>query len=397
MAFRKNVCHNDTIMKKNDSLKFVFAGGGTGGHIYPGLAIADELRALTLEKGQKIEILWLGNSAGMDKKLVEESGSVDFFRGIPSGKLRRYFSLKNFLDIFKIGAGFFCSFFTLLRFRPVAVFSKGGFVSVPPCLAAHFLKIPVLTHECDFTPGLATRINSRFAKRILVSYEETKSFLSKNVREKAISTGNPVRPAFYSADFQKGKSFLFSNRNDYSPTKPILLVLGGSLGAHQINELVSNELDWLVERFNVVHQCGARDEAQMKRDVAGYFLHPFIYKEMPDVIASADVVLSRAGANSIWECAVLGKPLVLLPLTGSGTRGDQVDNARFFEKAGAAKILLGEDVNSQKLREVLLSLLDEKTRHEMAEKSLALANGAFTDGKRPAQKIAEIVLETALE
>ncbi len=368
----------------------VFAGGGTGGHIYPGLAVCDELRALSEKNNQKIKIVWLGNSSGMDKNLVEKSASVDQFGGIPSGKFRRNFSLKNFIDLFKIFAGLIKSFFVLLKLRPQVLFSKGGFVSVPPCMAASFLKIPVFTHECDFTPGLATRLNAKFASKILVSYEETKSYLPSGKRDKALVTGNPVRPVFYNTNPEAGKKFLFSERSDYNPQKPILLVLGGSLGAHQINELVAENLDWLTERFNVVHQCGAKDADSMPTNHPGYFLHPFIYKEMSDVISAADIVLSRAGANSIWECSVLGKPMVLIPLCGSGTRGDQVDNAHFFEEKGAAIVLLGEYAEADYLKSALERMCDSTFRM-----NASLASKSLSEGKRPAQKIAELVWEAA--
>lgn len=376
-------------MKKSENT-FVFAGGGTGGHIYPGLAVCDELRSLAEKNNQEIKIIWLGNSSGMDKNLVEKSGSVDLFVGIPSGKLRRYFSLKNFSDLFKIFAGLVKSFFVLLRLRPAILFSKGGFVSVPPCVAARFLRIPVFTHECDFTPGLATRLNSKFASKILVSYDETKSFLPKEKRELAVVTGNPVRPVFYNTNPEEGRKFLFSERSDYDPEKPLLLVLGGSLGAHQINELVASNLDWLAERFNVVHQCGAKDADSMPKNHPGYFLHPFIYKEMSDVISAADIVLSRAGANSIWECSVLGKPMVLIPLCGSGTRGDQVDNARFFEERGAAIVLLGEYAESDYLKGALERMCDKDFRSKAS-----LASQALSQGKRPARKIAELLWQSS--
>ena len=164
---------------KNNSTKIVFAGGGTGGHIYPGLAIADEIRVLFAKNDQSVRIYWFGNSSGMDRTIVQKSASADKFYGIPSGKLRRYFSLLNFIDVFKIIAGFFVSFFHLLVLRPKVVFSKGGFVSVPPCVAARLLGIPVFTHECDFTPGLATKINSRFATKILVSSNRQLNFCRK--------------------------------------------------------------------------------------------------------------------------------------------------------------------------------------------------------------------------
>jgi UDP-N-acetylglucosamine--N-acetylmuramyl-(pentapeptide) pyrophosphoryl-undecaprenol N-acetylglucosamine transferase len=376
-------------MKKNKNI-FVFAGGGTGGHIYPGLAVADELRTMAEKNGREIKIIWLGNSVGMDKDLVEKSGSVDEFIGIPSGKLRRYFTFKNFVDCFKILTGCIKSFFILLKLKPSVLFSKGGFVSVTPCFAASLLRIPVFTHECDFTPGLATRINSRFASKILVSYEETKFYLPKAKREKALVTGNPIRPAFYEANPEKGRNFLFENRSDYDENKPVLLVLGGSLGAHQINELVAKNIDWLTQRFNVVHQCGAKDSDIMPVNKPGYFLHTFIYNEMCDVISCSDIVLSRAGANSIWECSALGKPMILIPLCGSGTRGDQVDNAHFFENKGAAIVLLGEYAESDYLKSALEKMLEPEYR---ANSSLVSKN--LSEGKRPAHKIAEIVWEAA--
>ena len=214
-------------MKKSENT-FVFAGGGTGGHIYPGLAVADELRALASRQNKQIKIIWLGNSSGMDKDLVEKSCSIDTFIGIPSGKLRRNFSLKNFTDLFKIFAGFVKSFFVLAKIRPAVLFSKGGFVSVPPCMAAALLKIQVFTHECDFTPGLATRLNSKFATKILLTYEETKKYLGEAKAKRALVTGNPVRPAFYSTNPENGRKFLFEGRADYNPQKPVLLVLGGA-------------------------------------------------------------------------------------------------------------------------------------------------------------------------
>ena len=163
---------------KQPCITVAFAGGGTGGHIYPGLAVADELRALAQQKNTSIKIIWIGFSKGMDRNIVQKSGSADVFKGIPCGKLRRYISIQNFFDIFKILAGISAAFFILLKAKPVLLFSKGGFVSVPPCIAAKLLKIPVFTHECDFTPGLATKINSRFAQKILLSYKETATYFS---------------------------------------------------------------------------------------------------------------------------------------------------------------------------------------------------------------------------
>ena len=370
------------------SIKIVFAGGGTGGHIYPGLAVADELKKIAEKNNLKIKIYWFGNSSGMDRTLVEKSGSADRFCAIPSGKLRRYFSIKNFFDVFKIIAGIAVSFFRLLFIRPAVVFSKGGFVSVPPCFAARILRIPVFTHECDFTPGLATKINSRFASKILVSYPETVKFLPKNKQSIAVVTGNPVRPVFYEADAQKGRKFLFEGKHT-DLKKPVLLVLGGSLGAHQLNELVVENLAWLTEHFNVVHQCGSKDASFVPSQTDSYFPYPFIYEQMPDVIACADVILSRAGANTVWESAVEKKPSVLIPLCGNGTRGDQVDNANFFKERGAAFVLTGNEAVFENLRNCLEKLLDKKERDLMSQKMAELASG-----KRASLKIAELIFKS---
>lgn len=370
------------------SIKIVFAGGGTGGHIYPGLAVADELKKIAEKNNLKIKIYWFGNSSGMDRTLVEKSGSADRFCAIPSGKLRRYFSIKNFFDVFKIIAGIVVSFFRLLFIRPAVVFSKGGFVSVPPCFAARILRIPVFTHECDFTPGLATKINSRFASKILVSYPETVKFLPKNKQSLAVVTGNPVRPVFYEADAQKGREFLFEGKNA-DLKKPVLLVLGGSLGAHQLNELVVENLVWLTEHFNVVHQCGSKDASFVPAQTDSYFPYPFIYEQMPDVIACADVILSRAGANTVWESAVEKKPSVLIPLCGNGTRGDQIDNANFFKERGAAFVLTGNEAVFENLRNCLEKLLDKNERDLMSQKMAELASG-----KRASLKIAELIFKS---
>ncbi len=383
------------FMEEKRKISIVFAGGGTGGHIYPGLAVAEELKALAAARGFEADISWMGNSSGMDKDIVSKSlggqGCISAFYGIPSGKLRRYFSLRNFLDAFKIVAGFFKSLFLLARLKPDALFSKGGFVSVPPCLAARILRIPYYTHECDFTPGLATRLNARGARKILLSYEQTAGYFKEGLAEKCVVTGNPVRPVFYAADdggAAAGRAFL--GLSD-SPGKPLLLVLGGSLGARQINGLVTENLDWLKERFIVVHQTGKAfaDEHPelMKRD-GDYLPYAFIYAEMPSVLKAADVVLSRAGANSIWECAVCRKPMLLVPLMGSGTRGDQVDNARFFARAGAALVLEGQDADSARLRAALEELHGAERRKEMSA-----AAGEVCGSSRPSLRIAEIILE----
>lgn len=383
-------------MKLNKNLVF-FTGGGTGGHIYPGLAVADELKSIAFSNNHNLEIGWIGCSKGMDKNIVEKAigvngkNTVDRFYGIPSGKLRRYFSLKNFSDLFRIAGGFFAAFSILKKNKPAVLFSKGGFVSVPPCLAARLLKIPVYTHECDFTLGLANRINFKSADFMFVSYEETKNRLSSENQKRVIVTGNPVRPVFYKTDNQKGFKFL---NIDGKKSKPVLLVLGGSSGARQINELVYENIDFLCDNFIVVHQTGLLNSDENHSSIFSekypdsYKPYNFIYQEMPDVVSAADVILSRAGANSIWEAAVLNKPMVLIPLCGNGTRGDQVDNAEFFKKNNAAEVLIGKDADSKHLVEALTKMLDESNREKMSKEIKKL-----TEGEIPAKKIADILFE----
>jgi UDP-N-acetylglucosamine--N-acetylmuramyl-(pentapeptide) pyrophosphoryl-undecaprenol N-acetylglucosamine transferase len=383
-------------MKLNQN-KIVFTGGGTGGHIYPGLAVADELKAISKSNNHQIEICWIGCSKGMDKNIVEKATgpdgkpTVDKFYGIPSGKLRRYFSMKNFSDLFRIAGGLFSAYHILRKERPAVLFSKGGFVSVPPCLAARFLHIPVFTHECDFTLGLANRINFKSADCMFVSYEDTKAKLSEADKKRVVVTGNPVRPVFYNTDALKGKAFLGIKDAE---KKPVLLVLGGSSGARQINELVYENIDFLCENYIVVHQTGLlnsddnRSNQLAQKYPESYKPYNFIYQEMPDVVSAADVILSRAGANSIWEAAVLNKPMVLVPLCGSGTRGDQVDNAEFFKNRGAAEMLLGAEADSEHLKESLTKMLDAEKRAEYSK-----AVEKLTQGEVPAKKIAQILFD----
>ncbi|NVP24495.1 undecaprenyldiphospho-muramoylpentapeptide beta-N-acetylglucosaminyltransferase [Treponema phagedenis] len=359
----------------------VFTGGGTGGHIFPGLAVAE---VMIQKKG--ISIVWIGGGKGADRSYVESGGLP--FKGIPAGKLRRYFSLQNFVDVFKVAAGFIKSLYLLATLKPAFVFSKGGFVSVPPCMAAKFLRIPVITHESDFTPGLATRLNSRSAAKIFVSYPETIQFLKKEQQGKAVYTGNPVRLDFYTAKADAGRSFLHIDTK-----KPLLFIQGGSLGARQINDLVFESISFLTEHFYVVHQCGAANVDQAKlikqkiHAADSYQYFPFIREEIPKVLAAADIVLSRAGANSIWECAAAGKPMVLVPLEKGSSRGDQLDNAAFFEKKGAAFVLSGKKTTAENLIALLQDLLHNPEKLRVAHEA-ALHLGK----QKPAEYIADLLI-----
>jgi UDP-N-acetylglucosamine--N-acetylmuramyl-(pentapeptide) pyrophosphoryl-undecaprenol N-acetylglucosamine transferase len=337
-------------------------GGGTGGHIYPGLAVVERLK--TRLEGRDFRIFWIGANTGMDRSIVEGAG-LEFF-GIPAGKLRRYASLKTIPDAFRVFAGFCAARRILKRQKVRLLFSKGGFVSVPPCAAAASLGIPVCTHESDFSPGLATRLNLRFVRRtggrVFVAYNDTRAFMPAALQDKITVSGNPVRSAFRHADPARGRAFL-----GLGPNERILLVLGGSQGAREVNALIRCALDDLRCHYTVVHQYGPEQEWDV-RQTDGYIPLPYIKDEMPHVLAAAELVVGRSGAGTVWESAVLGKPMILIPLCGSGTRGDQVENARFFEREGAALVLSGADAAGENLARLAGELVaDTARRNGMAE------------------------------
>jgi UDP-N-acetylglucosamine--N-acetylmuramyl-(pentapeptide) pyrophosphoryl-undecaprenol N-acetylglucosamine transferase len=388
-------------------IQIAFTGGGTGGHIYPGLAVAEELK--TRLAGQEYRIFWIGSDKGMDRSIVEGAG-LEFF-GIPAGKLRRYFSLRTIPDVFKVAAGFFAARSVLKKQRADILFSKGGFVSVPPCAAAASLGIPVYTHESDFTPGLATRLNLRFVQRtggrVFTAYTDTVNFLPAAVRDRVTVSGNPVRAAFRSSAFRSttfrnaasrsaadpaaGRAFL-----GLGPQERILLVLGGSQGAAEVNTLIRDSLDSLRRYYTVVHQYGPEQQWDMQRiepseegapsgEGGGYIPLPYIKDEMSHVLAAAELVVGRSGAGTVWESAALGKPMILIPLSGSGTRGDQVENARFFEREGAAQVLSDGDgpAGSEKLSRMVSAIAeDHRLRGAMAEaaKRIGSLDGAAIIG-----------------
>ncbi len=369
----------------------VFTGGGTAGHVFPGLAIVESLP-------EDVEVVWLGSKNGRDASFVSTLPRVKFI-AIPSGKYRRYFSFRNVVDVFKVICAFFASLFILLKLKPVLLFSKGGFVSTPPCIAAYVLHIPVITHECDSSPGLATKINAYFAKKILTSYPQTTSFLNLRHRSKVIYTGNPVRSIFFKASTGKTKDILGE-----VPSKPILLVLGGSLGAEQINELIYANINELLKHFVVVHQSGEGNIEkaktvlnELKKDDDGrgasisYHPYAFIGEELPDLILSASIVVSRSGSNALWELAILGAPMVLIPLEKGSSRGDQVENALFFSEEGAAIVLRSSDLNGDVFLNTLIDLKnDEAKRKLLGENAKRLSNRDVN------KKIVDIIKQEAM-
>jgi UDP-N-acetylglucosamine--N-acetylmuramyl-(pentapeptide) pyrophosphoryl-undecaprenol N-acetylglucosamine transferase len=359
-----------------------FTGGGTWGHVFPGLAVIERLRA----RGFRGRIVWLGSRKESDRAAVEAAG-VEYL-AIPSGKLRREASLENLLDAFRVAAGWLSSLRALRALRPALLFSKGGYVSVPPCAAAAALGLPCWTHESDLSPGLATRLNARWAERVLLAWEATRASLSAASRPRAVVVGNPVRRAVREGDAARGRAFLGAPAG-----LPIVLFLGGSQGARQVNELALAVLPGLAGRAFVVHQtgesAGGSDAASAAAACAeGYRAFAYIRAEMADIMAAADIVVGRAGAGMLWECSALGKAMVLVPLSGQGTRGDQVENARFFSAAGAARVLDGSNATPERLAAELDSLLDDaEARRSLGEAARSLA------GQDAAEATASLILE----
>jgi UDP-N-acetylglucosamine--N-acetylmuramyl-(pentapeptide) pyrophosphoryl-undecaprenol N-acetylglucosamine transferase len=316
---------------------FFFTGGGTGGHVYPGLAVYEALVGKMAGLGLRSHIIWIGSRRGMERQIIESRGIP--FIGLVSGKLRRYFSFRNLADVFKVAWGILSAYVITKRMAPVAVFSKGGYVSVPPVIAAGLAGVPVATHESDMDPGLATRINSRFAARIFVAHEQTARFFSPTSREKVLVTGNPVRTDVVAGNADSGRMAL-----SITGDKPILLVLGGSQGARAVNILVWQALAALRKEWHVVHQTGPDESGEPSGE--GYDRFEYIREDYPGILAASDLLLCRAGATTLWEIAAAGKPSILLPLGADASRGDQIRNAELFKSIGASYILrTGADVN----------------------------------------------------
>lgn len=364
-----------------------FTGGGTGGHIYPGLAVIQALRA----QGFEGRIVWIGSSKALDRQIVEAAG-VEYF-AVPSGKLRRSLSLSNIIDVFRVAAGYFASIRLLKRLKPALLFSKGGYVSVPPCRAAATLGIPFITHESDTSPGLATRLNASKALRILTSWPATTRMFSPALQLKVTTVGNPVRPSLFEGDADRGRTILSAPKE-----MPIVFFIGGSQGSRAINDIVSAIRPGLAGKAFLVHQTGAKlhDPAVFASKSGEYFAAPYLGEDMKDILAAADIVAGRAGAGSLWEAAALGKPMVLIPLSGSGTRGDQVENAKMAEDLGAALCVPEGPDSAKAVLEALKFYLEDPDKAAKAgQAGQAMTRRSLADGRvlSSAELIAGIILD----
>lgn len=328
--------------------KIILTGGGTAGHVIPNITL------MPLLKKQGFSLFYVGSKNGLEKALVEFE-DVPYF-GISSGKLRRYFDFRNFTDIFRILKGIWDSYRILGKTKPDVVFSKGGFVVVPLVFAAWLRGINVVVHESDLSPGLANRLVAPFAKAVLVSFPETLRYFPKS---KTRLTGVPLRQDLQSAKRESGLRFL----GFVDDGKPLLLATGGSQGSKAINLCITTHLDELLKSYRVVLLCGKGNHSGIHRD--GFREYEVLNKDFPQVLKAADLVVSRAGANTLFELLALRKPNLLVPLTLKQSRGDQIVNAASFSERGFSAVLNEENLMDSFLT-VLNSLYENRGKYEEA-------------------------------
>lgn len=330
--------------------RIVLTGGGTAGHVTPNIALLPRLKELGYD------IHYIGSYDGIERQLIEEV-QIPYY-GISSGKLRRYFDLKNFTDPIRVIKGYKEASSLLKRLKPDVVFSKGGFVSVPVVIAASRRRIPSVIHESDMSVGLANRLCIPFASRVCTNFPEAAEVLSSS---HTFHTGTPIRQELFTGDKKKGLAFC-----GFHDKKPVLLVIGGSLGAASVNQAVRSALPQLLKDFQIVHLCGKGKLDQSLTKTKEYAQFEYIQGELKDLFAAADVTISRAGANAISELLALRKPSVLIPLPSKASRGDQYLNAQSFEKQGFSRLLLDEELTEKTLLAAVHEVYNNREAYKKA-------------------------------
>ena len=340
----------------------ILTGGGTAGHVTPNLALIPSLK----ESGYDIH--YIGSYNGIERKLIEGSGIP--YDGISSGKLRRYFDLKNFTDPFRVIKGYGEALKLIKKYKPDILFSKGGFVSVPVVLAAKHYHIPTIIHESDMTPGLANKLCIPSARKVCCNFPETLKYLPK---DKAVLTGSPIRAELLKGDRMAGLQY-----TNLSAAKPIILVIGGSLGSVKVNTAVRHILPRLLEKFQVIHICGKGNLDESLIGTPGYVQYEYVDSPLKHLFAAADMIISRAGANSICEILALRKPNVLIPLSAAASRGDQILNANSFAKQGFSAVLEEEKLTNDTLYETVVNTYENRRRFIEAMETSHLNNAVET-------------------
>lgn len=340
----------------------VLTGGGTSGHVTPNIALLPGLKAL----GYSVH--YIGSKNGIEKQLIEKEGIP--YHGIQAGKLRRYLDVKNFTDIFRIAGGFAQALSVLRKTKPDVVFSKGGFVSCPVVWAAWLMKIPVIIHESDMTPGLTNKLSAPFAKKVLYTFPETEKYVPSG---KGCLSGLPIRPGITSGDRMKGYQLC-----GFSVNKPVLMVIGGSQGSENINQAIRMILEQLLKDFQVCHICGKGNVSTDLEGTKGYRQFEYVNEELPDLFACADVLVSRAGATTLFEILALKKPALLIPLSKNASRGDQILNARSFREKSYSEMLEEEELNGTALMEKIHHLYKNRSRYIRAMQESPSQNATET-------------------
>lgn len=342
--------------------KIVLTGGGTAGHVTPNIALMPKLKELGYE------IHYIGSKEGIERKLIE---NLDIpYYPIETGKLRRYFSLKNFTDPFRVLKGGNQAKKIIKELKPNIIFSKGGFVSVPVVKAGQKTGTPVIIHESDLTPGLANKLSFSSASKVCCNFPETLQYLPA---DKAVLTGSPIRAELLSGSAQKGQEIC-----GFNDSKPIIMIIGGSIGAGPINDAIRGILPELLRQYQIVHLCGKGklDESLLGRE--GYKQFEYISEELPHIYAMADMVISRAGANSICEILALKKPNLLIPLSAKASRGDQILNAKSFENQGFSNVLFEEDMTDCSLIDAIEHVYNNRSKYIQAMETATQTDAVAT-------------------
>ena len=340
--------------------RIVLTGGGTAGHVMPNLALLPKLR------NRGWEVLYVGSYDGMERALIEDQ-QIPYYP-VATGKFRRYLSTQNLTDPFRVVKGLFQSYRLLKKLRPQVVFSKGGFVAVPVTIGAWLNRIPVILHESDLTPGLANRLALPFATAVCATFPETIKHLPA---DKRILTGNPIRPELLTGRREQGLKLC-----GFTPDKPVLLVMGGSLGSVTINKLIRAILPDLLLQYHVAHICGQGNIDPSLDGYKGYKQFAFVGPELPHIMAAADLCVSRAGANFLFELLALKKPHLLIPLPKSSSRGDQILNAQSFKGQNFSMVLYEEEINEALLKKQIDLLYQNREDFIKAMRESNLADAA---------------------
>ncbi len=313
--------------------KIIMTGGGTAGHVTPNLALVPKLKELNFE------IKYIGSNNGIEKEIITNN-NIPFY-GISSGKLRRYFSMKNFSDPFKVLKGVGQAFWILSKEKPDVIFSKGGFVAVPVVVAASIKGIPVVAHESDMTPGLANKLSAPFCDKLCVTFRESLKYIKDG---KGVLTGSPIREDILKGNAKEGLKIC-----GFEGNKEVLFIMGGSLGSQLINNEIRKNLKRLLNDFDIIHICGKGNIDENLTNQRGYKQFEYVSEELPHLMKCSDYIISRAGANSIFEFLALKKPTLLIPLSKKASRGDQILNSRSFEKEGYSLVIEEEELKDDAL------------------------------------------------